>query len=128
MSLGTKKFVITRFDPDRDRARFVAVFFKPFEDESEMVEGMGSVRINRDAPFKDTLCLGVGAQFKERLPFESTIESDLPAGLCRSANEKECAFEIVLVEESLALEVIDFRLKRAIGSRKFGPSGKQLVC
>jgi hypothetical protein len=115
------------FETDTRSTAFFAFVFKSFEDETEVVDRMRRFRIDRHAALEDAPSFAELPKLKENLALESAVEPELAARLRRTTHKEERPFEIILIEEGLALQVIDFGLQDAIGSRELRRTGQQFI-
>ena len=73
-----------------------------------MIEAMCRVGIDRDTAFENALRLEKLTELEKDLTLESTVETEFPARFRRAAHQEESPFEIVLIEERLALQKYNF--------------------
>ncbi len=107
--------------------RFLALVVEALEHETEVVDGVRRFWIDGDTTLEHAPRLVVVAELEEDLTFEGVVETELAAGLGGATHEEERALEIVLVEERLALQVVDLGLEHAIGPRQARRAREQLV-
>jgi hypothetical protein len=100
---------------------------EPLENQTQVVEGVGRLGVEPHGVLEVTAGLLEASELEGDLTLEGAVDRHLTDGLAGPPDQEPRTFEVVQIEESLRLEVVDLRLGAAIWAGQVGISREQQV-